>query len=69
MTYTTIQGDTWDGISFKVYETESQMAELMRVNPAYISTVIFSAGITLTIPPLPEDVFGDLPPWKRGDDN
>ncbi|TDL50951.1 LysM domain-containing protein [Paenibacillus dendritiformis] len=67
-TYTTIQGDTWDGIAYKVYGTESQMAELMRANPAHISTVIFSAGVTLIIPPMPANVSDGLPPWKRGDD-
>ena len=51
--YTTIEGDTWDLIL------------LMEANTAHIHTVVFSAGIVLTIPeitaPLPES----LPPWKR----
>ena len=32
-TYTTVQGDTWDLISFALYGTEKYVGELMESNP------------------------------------
>jgi len=67
MMYLTIQGDTWDGIAFKQYGSERHMNLLMNANPPHIRTVIFSAGVELTIPVLPVDQADTLPPWKRED--
>ncbi|MGG4096208.1 tail protein X [Paenibacillus lautus] len=64
-TYTTIQGDTWDSISFKVYGEEEHVTYLMRANPEYIRTTVFSGGITLMIPPYPVGQSSSLPPWKK----
>lgn len=65
MTYTTIQGDTWDGIAYKVYEQADLMTLLMSANPDLTQTVVFSGNITLTIPDKPADASDTLPPWKR----
>ncbi|OPA76738.1 phage tail protein [Paenibacillus selenitireducens] len=65
--YKTIQGDTWDAISFKVYGNEMLFPLLMSANPEHVWVVIFDAGYTLAIPDKPEEVSEDLPPWKRGD--
>jgi phage tail protein X len=65
MTYTTIQGDTWDIIAYKLFGVESRMLLLMQTNPDHISTVIFSAGVALTIPEIPDAVSAELPPWKQ----
>mgnify|MGYP003851707283 CR=1 FL=1 len=62
--YITIQGDTWDMISYKVYGDEKYMDILMDVNPLYIHVVVFSANIELIVPTLPEDKISQLPPWK-----
>lgn len=63
--YTTTQGDTWDLIAYRQLGSERYTALLLEANTRYIHTVVFSAGIKLTIPevstPLPES----LPPWKR----
>lgn len=63
--YTTVQGDTWDLIAYRQLGSERYTALLLEANTPYIHTVVFSAGIQLTIPdvstPLPES----LPPWKR----
>ncbi|AQT84146.1 hypothetical protein ERICIV_03422 [Paenibacillus larvae subsp. larvae] len=64
-TYTTIQGDTWDGISFKLFKDEKLLTILMNANPAHINTVVFSAGVQLTVPPRPAEIPSSLPPWKR----
>ncbi|KEQ22305.1 tail protein X [Paenibacillus tyrfis] len=63
--YVTIQGDTWDVISFKLFGSDSQMSTLMELNPKHIRTVFFSAGIRLTVPTIPPKPAADLPPWKR----
>lgn len=63
--YTTTQGDKWDSISYKVYGTELYMSQLMQANPNHLTTVIFSAGISLKVPDLPPPIDNDLPPWKR----
>jgi phage tail protein X len=65
--YKTIQGDTWDSISYKVYGSEMLFPLLMSANPEHVLVVIFDAGIILVIPDKPEEVSEDLPPWKRGD--
>jgi phage tail protein X len=63
--YTTIQGDTWDIISKKFYNTENLVNVLLRANPAYISTVIFSSGVDLIIPEIDiEEELNNLPPWR-----
>ncbi len=65
MIYSTIQGDTWDGISFKIYGSERFMTLLMGTNPAQTGTVIFSAGEQLTVPDRPAEAADTLPPWKQ----
>lgn len=62
-TYTTIQGDTWDKIAFKVYGVESYAHYLMQSNYEHLETLIFSAGTVLQVPAVPEEQSGDLPPW------
>ena len=65
MSYTTIQGDTWDVIAYKLYGLESRMLQLMEYNPEHMHIVVFSAGIILTVPELQEEVMSYLPPWKQ----
>lgn len=70
MTYTTVLGDTWDMIAFKVYGKEKYAKELVEANLKYIEIVIFSAGTVLVIPDIKETVdYSSLPPWKRGNVN
>ena len=65
-TYTTIQGDTWDGMAYKLYGDEKYMGNLIEANWAYADIMLFSAGTTLTVPDLPEDEDDDnLPIWRR----
>lgn len=64
--YTTIQGDTWDMISYKVYGNEQHMESLIKANKKYVQVVIFPANVILTIPTLEIPVTTLLPPWKRG---
>ena len=63
-TYTTTQGDMWDMIAYKMYGDEYKMHYLMDANQNYVDTVIFSAGIVLTVPELTSSETANLPPWK-----
>ena len=64
--YKTVQGDTWDIISKKVYGTEMQMHVLIASNPEVRDVVIFPAGVELQTPAITETAAETLPPWKRG---
>lgn len=68
-TYTTKQGDTWDSIAFSQMGSEEYSHLLVMANLAHRGMMIFPAGVTLTVPAVPEGMAasaGDnLPPWKR----
>ena len=64
-TYTTIQGDTWDLIAYKVYGEEKYMRYLLEANWPLIDTLVFSAGTVVTIPDLPEEPDEDAPFWRQ----
>lgn len=66
MTYTTISGDTWDGIAFKLSGAESNMTALIQANLEYSEYVIFPAGITLYVPAFELSEYDTLPPWLQG---
>ena len=66
-TYTTIQGETWDEIAYKVYGGEEYAAFLMANNYPFLDVLVFSAGTVLNTPGIPwyEDS-DELPPWRTG---
>ena len=52
-TYTTISGDMWDSISFKVYGSTIYTGKLMAYNSEYLDeNFVFPAGIELQVPEL-----------------
>jgi phage tail protein X len=66
--YTTVQGDTWDLISFGVYGNDGHQDLLIDTNWQHRMTVLFSAGVELDIPELPSSRTVtplNLPPWRR----
>ena len=63
-TYTTKQGDMWDAIAKKLYGDEYLMQDLIEANPDHVTTVIFSAGVVLTVPTSTTTTSSNLPPWK-----
>lgn len=68
--YVTLLGDMWDGIAYKVYGGSTDRPELLmdillEANQTHRQTVIFPAGVTLTIPEIPENISTFLPPWLR----
>lgn len=65
-TYTTIQGDMWDGIAHNQLGDVKYMDALMRANMQYRNIYIFSAGVQLIIPDVEKTVTSDkLPLWKQ----
>ena len=64
-TYTTIQGDMWDSIAKKKYGTEHAMNILLEANQEHRDTVVFSAGIVLTLPEYEAPSPDAMPPWRR----
>ncbi len=64
--YTTILGDMWDLIAFKTLGSEMYANTLIESNLNYKDIVVFSAGITLTIPDIEIPAASGLPPWKQG---
>lgn len=53
-------------IAFKLYGDEKRAKELVEANLKYVETVIFSAGIVLTIPEVTDtEDTSSLPPWKQ----
>ena len=64
--HVTVSGDTFDALALEYYDNERLASFIVRANPDHCSTVIFEAGVSLTIPDvstvtLPES----LPPWRR----
>ncbi|MCD8199802.1 MAG: tail protein X [Coriobacteriaceae bacterium] len=64
-TYTTMQGDTWDAIAYKVYGSCSYVGYLLNANQHYSDIFIFPAGIVLNVPEVEEETVSTLPPWKQ----
>lgn len=63
-TYTTIQGDMWDSIAYKVYGNEKYMGLLMKSNLQLLDIFIFSAGTLLSVPELSIEEEIDKPAWR-----
>ena len=64
-TYTTVQGDCWEGIAKRLYGTEAAMNVLLEANQDYNDITVFSAGVVLTVPEYEAPRTNLLPPWRR----
>lgn len=63
--YTTIQGDTWDMISYKVYGDCKYMDKIIEANSKYTDIFSFSANIIINIPEIIAEYTTVVPPWKK----
>lgn len=64
--HSTVEGDTFDALALRYYDDEKMASAIIQANPDHCGTLIFEAGVPLTIPDvsavtLPET----LPPWRR----
>lgn len=64
MKYTTVQGDTWDGIAFTQLGSCDHTSDLMRLNGKHLGLISFPAGIELELPEVEDRPAPTLPPWK-----
>lgn len=66
-TYTTVQGDTFDYIAYKVLGSEKYTSALLKANTDKADILVFSAGIALNIPEIEKESTAaeGLPPWKN----
>ena len=64
MSYTTVQGQTWDQIAKEVYGKEKYADVLMEANPKLLDTFIFSAGVVVNTPKIAVEE-KELPPWRK----
>lgn len=62
--YITVQGDTWDLISYKVYGDSKYIGILMQNNFDLLDIFIFSAGTEVYIPQLTQEESEDIPEWR-----
>ena len=62
--YTTLQGDTWDSIAYRLWGRETLMHHLVKANPDYCDVLVFGPNITLSVPDIVVPARKpDLPPW------
>lgn len=62
----TIDGDTFDALALWYYDDEKLASEIIQANPDYCDTLIFPAGVELTIPDVVAVTIPEtLPPWRR----
>ena len=65
---TTVQGDTWDTIAYRVYGSVLRTQELMqaRENIRLLDIQVFPAGVAVAAPDVETpSVEGGLPKWRR----
>ena len=63
--YRTVAGDMWDMISYKQLGSCRFTEKLINANRAHVDTLIFKAGVELTIPDVATAQVAKLPPWRR----
>lgn len=54
-TYTTVQGDCWDLVAFKLYGSEKYMKLLAGANMPLLDYLTFPPGTVINVPDVPED--------------
>jgi hypothetical protein len=65
-TYTTVSGDTWDGIAYAQLGDERYLDLLILANPTHAYLTRLPAGLVLRVPARPTpDPAPNLPPWRR----
>lgn len=66
--YITVEGDSFDKLALTFYGDELLASKIIQANPVHCDTLIFEAGIELTIPEYSEVTpLETLPPWRRGE--
>lgn len=61
--YTTVQGDTWDLIAYRLWGSEYLLPLLLEANPKYRDVIIFDGGIILNVPDVDTTTYTTRPAW------
>ena len=65
-TYTTVQGDTWDSIAYRLWGRETLMHLLIDANPDSGDVLAFEPDVLLQVPDITVPVRTmSLPPWMQ----
>lgn len=67
-TITTVMGDTWDTIAFRVYGSVLRTQELMeaRENVRLLDYEVFPGGVAVATPDIEETTAAnELPEWRK----
>ena len=65
-TYTTKQGDMWDGIAYSQLGSTAHTSALMLANRKHLGIFLFPAGIVLQLPEVENSSTPiSSPPWKQ----
>lgn len=65
-THITAEGDTFDSLALEYYNDEKLASTIIQANLDHCATLIFEAGVSLTIPDVSAVVYPEtLPPWRR----
>ena len=64
-TYTTIQGDMWDLIAYKIYKNEAYISKLLKANQHLKEITVFPSGVEIICPEADAETSSILPPWRR----
>lgn len=64
--YITKQGETFDKIAHKLFDSDKYLGALLDANRDKLDTFIFSAGEILNVPEIEDlNVTVILPPWRQ----
>lgn len=65
-TVTTLQGETWDMLAYRLWGVETLFHHLVEANRAHQRTLIFPAGVVLIVPVIALITTPvEVPPWQR----
>lgn len=63
--YTTISGDTFDTIAYKIYGDSKSFVGIIESNQQYSGVLRFEAGVKLIIPKKEKIKDENIAPWRR----
>jgi phage tail protein X len=63
--YTTVGGDFWDLIAYKLWGKERYTNLLMEANPLAINVIRFDAGFPLLVPVISATPNSAIQPWNQ----
>lgn len=65
--YTTISGDTWDSIAYKLFDDSKLYNSLLELNEEHNDVIMFKAGVKLKYQEIDsvKKSNSDAPPWRK----